>query len=209
MHQKSTTIHFNESTEFQRPEEFAADDGALVYHIPEWILEELAKQTTSRTNKSAEFQRLEESAADDGDLVYRIPEFYHTPERTVEELTKHYEVLLAIKESEIRKLFNELSELKKENQQQNHESEQIKNQYREEIAKIPEVQQALCKQNQREIQFIVVLDDMRRDLSDQLDEIEDQLEDNYTNWIFDFEYVGHRIASQQFQQTYIEIFTRD
>ena len=208
MHPKSTTIHFNESTEFQRSEESAADDGTLVYRMPEWILEELAKQTTSGTNESAEFQCSEESAVDDGDLVYRIPEFYRTPERTLEEVTKHYEALLAIKESEIRKLFNELSELKKENQQQNHESEQIKNQYKEEIAKIPEVQQALCKQNQREIQFIVVLDDMRRDLSDQLDDIEDQLEDNYTNWIFDFEYVGHRISSQQFQQTYIEIFTR-
>ena len=89
------------------------------------------------------------------------------------------------------------------------ELQQIRNQYKEKIAELPEVQQILCKQNNGEVQFLVVLDDMRRDLSDRLSDIEDHLEDNYTNWIFDFEYVGHRISSQQPQQTYIQLFTRD
>ena len=65
------------------------------------------------------------------------------------EITEYYENQLAIRESEIRTLSNELSEIKEVNQQQNHESEQIKNQYREEITKIPEVQQIVYTQYEK------------------------------------------------------------
>ena len=126
-----------------------------------------------------------------------------------QKIREYYEEQLAIKESEIETLSDELSQIKTEHQQQNHEPEQIKSQYKEEITKIPEVHQALYKQSQREIQFLVVLDDMRRDISDQLGEIEDHLEASFTSWLFDFEYIGHRISSQQHQNAYIEFFARD
>ena len=209
MYLQSTTIRFNESADFQGSEESAPGDVDIVYHVPEWMLEDLAKNTTSQTSESADFQDSEESAAGEVIPVYRMPEPYHKLEGTLEEVTKHYEKLLDIKESEIEKLFNELSELKKEDQRQNREPKQIQSQYKEEIAKIPEVQQALYKQNQREIQFLVVLDDMRRDIFDPLGEIQDRLEASFTSWLFDFEYIGHRISSQQHQNAYIEFFTRD
>lgn len=136
------------------------------------------------------------------DRTEKITEYY-------EERLRMYEEQLSIKESEIKALSSELSQIKEGNQRRDREAEQIRNHYRQELAKIPEAQQALWKQNQREIQFILALDDMSRDLSDRLGEIEDQLEDDYPNWIFDFEYVGHRISSQQFQQTYLELFARD
>ena len=206
---QSKTIHFNESAGFQDSEESAAGEAIPVYHVPEWVLEDLAKNTASQTSKSAGFQDSEESAAGEAIPVYHVPECLDPLEWNIEEITKHYDKLLAIKESEIEKLFNELSELKKENQRQNYQPEQIKNEYKEAIAKIPEVQQALYKQNQREIQFLVVLDDMRRDFSNQLGEIEDHLEASFTSWLFDFEHIGHRISSQQHQNAYIEFFTRD
>ena len=154
-------------------------------------------------NESANPQHLEKSARG-----YITPPDY-IPESILGIITEYYEGQLAIKESEIGALSNELSQIKKVSQQQNHEPEQIKSQYKEEIAKIPEVQQALYKQNQREIQFLVVLDNMRWDLSDQLGEIEDHLEASFTSWLFDFEHIGHRISSQQHQNAYIEFFTRD
>ena len=209
MYLQSTTIRFNESADFQGSEESAPGDVDIVYHVPEWMLEDLAKNTTSQTSESEDFQGSEESAPGEVIPVYRMPEPYYKLEGTLEEVTKHYEKLLDIKESEIRKLFNELSELKKEDQRQNREPKQIQSQYKEEIAKIPEVRQALYKQNQREIQFLVVLDNMRRDLSDQLGEIEDHLEASFTSWLFDFEHIGHHISSQQHQNAYIEFFTRD
>ena len=65
------------------------------------------------------------------------PTSYPMPGSTVEELIEYYEKQLAIKESKIRALSNQLSEMKKVDSQQNHESEQIKCQYRAEITKIP------------------------------------------------------------------------
>ena len=90
-----------------------------------------------------------------------------------------------------------------------NEAKEITDWYAVHIGQIPETQQALCKQNQGEIRFLVTLDDMRRDLSDQLGEIEDQLEDNYTNWIFEFKYMGPRASYQQIEKTYVELYTRD
>ena len=86
---------------------------------------------------------------------------------------------------------------------------EIKDWYADHIGEIIEVQRVFFKQDQGEIRFLVTLDDMRRDLSDQLGEIEDQLEDNYTNWIFDFKYMGTRASYQQIEKTYVELYTRD
>ena len=142
-------------------------------------------------------------------ILTRIQDRTEKTTKYYEEQLAIYEEQLAIKESEIKALSSELSQIIEDNQRRNHEPEQIKNQYREELTKILGVQQALYKQNQREIQFLIVLNDMRRDLSDQLGEIEDHLEDSFTNWLFDFEYIGHRISSEQRQNAYIEFFTRD
>ena len=116
---------------------------------------------------------------------------------------------LAIKDSEIRKLRNELSELKKESLQLNSELEQIKDECRQGILGMPEVQQALCEYNQREILFIFVLNDMTRDLSDRLGEVEYTLRKKYADWNIGFEYVEDRISSQQFEESQVEIFDRD
>ena len=198
----------DESIDFQ-PFEPTTGVIPLDKDIPEGIFREAAEHI----NLHAAFQRSDKSTArgvllGSSSLSFNI-EPYNTSDLTVKKIVGFYENLLAIKESEIRKLRNELSELKKESEQMDGTLEQIKDQYKEKIAKIPEVQQVLCKQNHGELQFVVALNDMTRDLSDQLDDVEDYLENNYTGWIFDFEYVGHRVSSQQFQQTYIQLFTRD
>ncbi len=144
-----------------------------------------------------------------GDTAGPITPSYHIPDTIFRIMVEYYTEQLAARDSEIKVLSDKLSKSEDTSQQLSSELEQVKSQYKEKITKIPEVQQVLCKQNQREIQFILALDDMSRDLSDKLGEIEDQLEDDYPNWIFDFEYVGHHISSQQFQQTYIELFARD
>ena len=128
---------------------------------------------------------------------------------TIKRTTDCFDTLLAIKDSEIRKLRNELSELKKESLQLNSELEQIKDECRQGILGIPEVQQAMCEYNQREILFIFVLNDMTRDLSDRLGEVEYTLRKKYADWNIGFEYVEDRISSQQFEESQVEIFDRD
>ena len=123
----------------------------------------------------------------------------------IEEYTKE----LTAKDVEIKELSNELSELKKERHQLNSELEQIKNECKQGILGIPEVQQALCEYNEREVLFIFVLDDMTRDLSDRLGEVEYGLRDKYTDWIIGFEYVEDRISYEQFEESQVEILHRD
>ena len=147
-------------------------------------------------NESAEFQHLEESTTG------HIAPSYRIPEKILEEITKYYKEQLAIKESEIQALSNELSEIKKVNQQQNHESEQIKNQYREEITKIPEVQQAMYKENTKEIQFITMLSDPKKSLSHEIYEIENKLEKKYSDWSLDFQYIGPRKYPEKLKAKY-------
>ena len=147
-------------------------------------------------NESAAFQHLEETAEG-----YIAPS-YRIPESILEEITKYYQEQLAIKESEIRVLSNELSQIKKENQQQNYESEQIKSQYREEITKIPEVQQAIYKENGQEIQFITMLSNPKKVLSHEIYEIENKLEKQYPNWSLDFQYIGPRTFPEKLEEKY-------
>ena len=122
---------------------------------------------------------------------------------------EEYKKELTAKDLEIQELSNELSEFKKESQQLNSEVEQIKEECKQGILRIPEVQQALCEYNQREILFIFVLNDMTRDLSDRLGEVEYGLRDTYTDWVIGFEYVEDRISSEQFEESQVEIFDRD
>ena len=118
------------------------------------------------------------------------------------EIKEYYEEQLADKESEIRALSNELSEIKKMNQQENLESEEIKNQYREEITKIPEVQQAMYKENVKEIQFITMFSDPKKALSDEVYEIENKLGKKYPDWSLDFQYIGPRKYPEKLKEKY-------
>ena len=154
-------------------------------------------------NESVELQHPEGSTAG------YIPSSYRMPEWIVEEIVKYYQERLDIQESEIRALSNELSQIKENNQQHNYESEQIANQYKEEITKIPEVQQIGYTQYEKSIEFIVVVNSIERDLFYHLSQIESQLCDQYTDWIFEFETIGSRTFSQQPRDGYVNLFSRD
>ena len=130
-------------------------------------------------------------------------------ETRVLSVIEEYKKELTAKDVQIRELSNELSEFKKERHQLNSELEQIQAECKKGIHEIPEVQQALCEYNQREILFIFVLDDMTRGLSDRLGEVEYGLRDKYTDWVIGFEYVEDRIPSEQFEESQVEIFERD
>ena len=116
------------------------------------------------------------------DRTEKITEYY-------EEQLAIYEEQLSIKESEIKALSSELSQIKEDNQRRSHEPEQIKSQYKEEIAKIPEVQQAMYIENVKELQFITVLSDLEKALSHEIYVIENELEKKYPNWSLDFQYI--------------------
>lgn len=127
----------------------------------------------------------------------------------IQGIKEYYEEQLANRDSEIQTLSNELSQIKTVNQYQNHESEQIKSEYSEEIAKIPEVAKIRCKQRKNSIEFLVVINQIRRNLSYQLSQIESQLCDEYTNWFFEFEHVSIRTFSRQSRAGYADLFNRD
>lgn len=152
--------------------------------------------TPTDLNESVEFQQSERSTAG------YIPSSYRIPEWIVEEITKYYQEQLADKELEIQALSNELSEIKKMNKQQHLESKQIKTQYREEITKIPEVQQAMYTENRKEIQFITIFSDPKKALSDEVYEIESKLEKKYPDWSLDFQYIGPRKFPEKFEAKY-------
>ena len=88
------------------------------------------------------------------------------------------------------------------------EAAQIKNWYRSEVSKIPEVEQIVCKQNEKRIQFIVAVDRIRRTISQQLSRIEFQVYNKHTDWFFDFEHVGIRTFSQWSLNGYDNLFSR-
>ena len=174
-----------------------------------WIHKEIAKHPALPTSELVSFQRSYRSAVRDVLLSSDMLELYRIQELTIKRNTDDFDTRLAIKDSENRKLRNELSELKKESLQLNSELEQIKDECRQGILGIPEVQQALCEYNQREILFIFVLNDMTRDLSARLGEVEYSLREKYTDWDIGFEYVEDRISSEQFEESQAEIFDRD
>ena len=134
---------------------------------------------------------------------------YHIPDTIFRIMVEHYTEQLAAKDSEIKVLSDKLSKLEDNSQQLSSELEQIKDECKQGIHGISEVQQALCEYNQRNILFIFVLDDMTRDLSDRLGEAEYTLRKKYTDWVIGFEYVEDRISSEQFEESQVEIFDRD
>ena len=89
------------------------------------------------------------------------------------------------------------------------EAEQIKSWYRNEVSEIPEVEQIVYTQYEKSIEFVVVVDSIERDLFYHLSQIESQLCDQYTDWIFEFETIGPRTFSQQSRDGYTNLFRRD
>ena len=144
-----------------------------------------------------------------GPTAGSITSTYYIPDTIFRIMVEHYIEQLAAKDSKIKVLFDKLSKLEDNSQQLSSELEQIKDECKQGIHGISEVQQALCEYNQRDILFLFVLDDMTRDLSDRLGEVEYTLRKKYADWVIGFEYVEDRIPSEQFEESQVEIFDRD
>ena len=89
------------------------------------------------------------------------------------------------------------------------EAEQIVKEYQQAVSQIPEVQGVVYKQYGKNIEFIVTVDRIRRELSSQLSQIEGRLCDEYTDWFFGFEHISSRTFSQQSRNGYTHLFSRD
>ena len=89
------------------------------------------------------------------------------------------------------------------------EAEQILKEFQRAVSQIPEVQGVVYKQYGKNIEFIVAVDRIRRELSGQLSQIEGRLYDKYTDWFFDFEHIGVRTFSQWILSGYANLFSRE
>ena len=89
------------------------------------------------------------------------------------------------------------------------EAEQILKDYQQAVSQIPEVQQIVYMRRKNSIEFVVVVDRIRRKLSSQLSQIECRLYDEYTDWFFDFEHIGVRTFSEWPRDGYASLFSRD
>lgn len=74
--------------------------------------------------------------------------------------------------------------------------EEIKGRYADNVNQILEAKNILCKQDRDCIEFVVVVDHIRRDHSFQLSDIACELDDLYPHWDFGFQYVSLRAAGQ-------------
>ena len=89
------------------------------------------------------------------------------------------------------------------------EAEQILKEYQQAVSQIPEVQGVVYIRRKKSIEFVVVVDRIRRKLSSQLSQIECRLCDEYTDWFFGFEHISFRTFSQQSRNGYTHLFSRD
>ena len=89
------------------------------------------------------------------------------------------------------------------------EAEQIVKDYQRAVSQIPEVQGVVYIRRKKSIEFVVVVDRIRRKLSSQLSQIEGRLCDEYTDWFFGFEHISSRTFSQQSRNGYTHLFSRD
>ena len=89
------------------------------------------------------------------------------------------------------------------------EAEQIVKEYQQAVSQIPEVQGVVYIRRKKSIEFVVVVDRIRRKLSSQLSQIECRLCDEYTDWFFGFEHISSRTFSQQSRNGYTHLFSRD
>ena len=89
------------------------------------------------------------------------------------------------------------------------EAQQILKDYQQAVSQIPEVQGVVYKQYEKNIEFIVGADRIRRELSSQLSRIEFQLYNKYTDWFFEFKHIGIRTFRQWFLDGYDGLFSRE
>ena len=89
------------------------------------------------------------------------------------------------------------------------ETQQILKEYQQAISQIPEVQGVVYIRRKKNIEFVVVVDRIRRKLSSQLSQIECRLCDEYTDWFFGFEHISFRTFSQQSRGGYTDLFNRN
>ena len=76
------------------------------------------------------------------------------------------------------------------------ETQEIRNRYVKRVNEILEAKALLYKQDKESIEFVVVVDHIRRDHSFQLTDLACQLDDLYPNWDFGFQYVSVHTAGQ-------------
>ena len=89
------------------------------------------------------------------------------------------------------------------------EAEQIVKDYQRAVSQIPEVEKVRYKRRKESIEFLVVVDRIRRTLSRQLSQIESRLCNEYADWFFEFEHISSRTFSQQSRDGYTHLFNRD
>ena len=82
------------------------------------------------------------------------------------------------------------------------EAQQILKDFQQAVSQIPEVEKVRYKRRKESIEFLVVVDRIRRELSTQLSQIECRLCDEYTDWFFGFEHISSRTFSQQSRDGY-------
>ncbi len=76
------------------------------------------------------------------------------------------------------------------------EVEEIKDWYADKVSQTLEAEALLYKQHGKNIEFVVVVDHIRRDHSFQLSDLACELDDLYPHWDFGFQYVSIRTAGQ-------------
>ena len=76
------------------------------------------------------------------------------------------------------------------------ETKEIIDWYAEQVSQILEAKVLLYKQDGNNIEFVVVVDHIRRDHSFQLSDLACELDDLYPHWEFDFQYISIRTAGQ-------------
>ena len=76
------------------------------------------------------------------------------------------------------------------------ETKEIIDWYAEQVSQILEAKALLYKQDGNNIEFVVVVDHIRRDHSFQLSDLACELDDLYPHWEFDFQYISIRTAGQ-------------
>ena len=76
------------------------------------------------------------------------------------------------------------------------EVKKIRDWYVEKVSQTLEAEALLYKQHGKNIEFVVVVDHIRRDHSFQLSDIACEIDDLYPNWSFGFQYVSIHTAGQ-------------
>ena len=107
-------------------------------------------------------------------------------------------------ETDIKNAFTRMTEAREA-----EEARQIATLYQRKVSQIPEVQQIVYQQDGKSIEFIVVINQIERNLFFHLSQIESRLCDEYSDWFFEFENIGSRTFSKQFRDEYTHLFSRE